>query len=218
MSEDDAVSNGNLNLPSFGNVRAKLDRAFETLGCLRREIERFLDDGPGPMSFNRDAADFARQVRAHSNRALPMRFSILSGEVVHHLRSCLDHIIWALADSQVKSGPGAAKLEFPIFHAKPSNKSSFDRKIAGVPDGARQIIERLQPYHRPEAILTGPLNDPLWVIHDLDRVDKHRELTIAICAFSIATSGMPGIHIILQRYAGRTEDEIAALAATLDPE
>ncbi len=28
---------------------------------------------------------------------------------------------------------------------------------------------------------------------------------------------MAGIHVLLQRYAGRTEDEIASLAKTLDP-
>jgi hypothetical protein len=93
----------------------------------------------------------------------------------------------------------------------------FDRKLAGVPDPARRLIERLQPYHRPEALLTGPLNDPLMVIHDLDRIDKHRQLAVALCGFSITAFGMAGIHIMLQRYAGVAEDEIAMLAATLDP-
>jgi hypothetical protein len=203
----------------LGGARAKVERAYETLGCLDVEITEFLRQGPGSLVFDGDVTAFANESKAHSNRRVPTRFSILAGEVVHHLRSCLDYIVWELVTSRSDAQHSAA-LEFPIFHRKPVDKSSqarFDRKLTGVQPRARQLIENLQPYHRSEAILTGPLNDPLMVIHDLDRIDKHRQLTIAICGFAIKTSGMAGLHILLQRYAGRTEDEIASLATTLDP-
>ncbi len=171
------------------------------------------------MTFNGDESAFAEQARAHANRAVRARISILAGEVVHHLRSCLDYIVWELAGSGSKAQQ-AASLKFPILDRKPVEKEwwrRFERKITGVPPRPRQLIESLQPYHRPEAILTGPLNHPLMVIHDLDRIDKHRQLGIAICGFGIETSEMAGLHLMLQRYAGRAEDEIAGLAATLDP-
>ena len=213
-----SVKAGSTHDPLAG-ARAKEERAEETLGCLEMEITEFLRQGPGALVFNGDVMAFADEAKAHSNRRVPARFSILAGEVLHHLRSCLDYIVWELTTSGSDAQHSAA-LEFPIFDRKPADKSSqarFDRKLTGVQPRARQLIERLQPYHRSEAILTGPLNDPLMMIHDLDRIDKHRQLTIAICGFAIETSGMAGIHVLLQRYAGRTEDEIASLATTLDP-
>jgi len=56
------------------------------------------------------------------------------------------------------------------------------------------------------------------VIHDLDRIDKHRQLAIAVCGFSISAPRMAGIHVMLQRYAGVPESEIAAIASSLDPD
>jgi hypothetical protein len=211
--------NGGRTQDPLAGVRAKVERADETLGCLDLEITAFLRQGPGPIVFNGDMTLFAEQARAHASRAVPTRFSILAGEVVHQLRSSLDYIVWELAGSGPEAHRSSA-LEFPIFDKKPMEKGSrarFERKLAGVPSRAQQLIKSLQPYHRTEAILTGPLNDPLMVIHDLDRIDKHRQLAIAICGFAIKTSEMAGIHLMLQRYAGRAEDEIAALAAVLDP-
>jgi hypothetical protein len=203
----------------LAGARARVERAYETLGCLDLEIREFLRQGPGSLLFDGDVTGFSNESKAHSDRQVPARFNILAGEVVHHLRSGLDYIVWELVTSQSDAQHSAA-LEFPIFERKPADKSSqarFDRKLTGVQPRARQLIESLQPYHRSEAILTGPLNDPLMVIHDLDRIDKHRQLTIATCGFAIETSGMAGLHIMLQRYAGRTEQEIARLATTLDP-
>ena len=204
----------------LAGARAKLARADETLDCLDLEITLFLRQGPGALVFTGDVTAFAEKAKAHADRHVPARFSILAGEVVHHLRSCLDYIVWELA-SPAPDAPHAAGLEFPVFDRKPADKKSknkFDRKIVGIQPQARHLIESLQPYQRPEAVLTGPLNDPLMVIHDLDRIDKHRQLTIAICGFVVKASGMAGMHIMLQRYAGRAEDEIASLATTLDPD
>jgi hypothetical protein len=50
----------------------------------------------------------------------------------------------------------------------------FKRKIEGVGHGAEALIESLQPYHcsakRP--------NHLLLILHDMNRLDKHRELAV----------------------------------------
>ena len=53
--------------------------------------------------------------------------------------------------------------------------ASFEGKINRIshPE-VRSLIEKLQPYNATE-----PLNDPLWIIHDLDITDKHRELVFS---------------------------------------
>ena len=53
----------------------------------------------------------------------------------------------------------------------PIRGSGLD-KIQGVTDlDARAVIRNLQPYKAPE-----PHRHPLWILHELDRVDKHRAL------------------------------------------
>lgn len=72
-----------------------------------------------------------------------MRFSILAGEAVHHLRSTLDYIVWELAASGNEVQHSAA-LEFPIFDREPvdtSTQARCDRKRAGVQPRARQLVE-----------------------------------------------------------------------------
>jgi hypothetical protein len=57
----------------------------------------------------------------------------------------------------------------------PENEfSRYGRKIQGVQNvRARELIKELQPYTR-----TYPRTDMLWLIHDMDIIDKHKELVI----------------------------------------
>jgi len=48
-----------------------------------------------------------------------------------------------------------------------------------MPQGAKDLVEALQPYNRGEHF--G--DDPLWTIHELNRIDKHRiDLTVSASA------------------------------------
>jgi len=47
-------------------------------------------------------------------------------------------------------------------------------KIIGWDPGAQAIVEGLQPYNRGNGFTT----DPLWILHELDRVNKHRLLHV----------------------------------------
>jgi len=44
------------------------------------------------------------------------------------------------------------------------------RKIGGIHPDAQAIIEQLQPYNRGQNFAS----DPLWLLHELSRIDKHR--------------------------------------------
>jgi hypothetical protein len=63
------------------------------------------------------------------------------------------------------------RSEFPVF-AKPLTKDTlpgYNRKIQGITKpSVLALIEQLQPYQRgPDAI-----NDPLRIVHDMDRFDN----------------------------------------------
>jgi hypothetical protein len=105
---------------------------------------------------------------------------VLAGEIVHHLRSCFDHIAWHLSVLPVKN---FKRIEFPVFEYAPikqDGRKLFEGKIAGIANAdVRSLIEGLQPYQAGDPLNDPLLNDPLWIIHDFDIVDKHRELVIS---------------------------------------
>lgn len=161
----------------FAGIVTKLQRADENIANLHAEIMRFLEESDYPVIPNpndkgwQDAVDYHRKLR------IPLRFSVLAGETVHHLRSSLDHIVWVFSTDDARLKHENA-LGFPILEIAPVDKnavSRYDRQIQGI-DNARvkKLILELQPYQPGNG---GPDN-PLCIIHDMDRFDKHRELVI----------------------------------------
>jgi hypothetical protein len=99
---------------------------------------------------------------------------MLSGEIIHHLRSCFDHVIWHFSvGPQINNMP----VDFPVFARKPIDKGDiarFEGKIQRITDfRVRDVIERIQPYNASD-----PTDDPLCIIHNFDIIDKHRELIL----------------------------------------
>src|SRR5271166_2457912 len=161
----------NAPLPLDG-VREKLNRAEHNIVNLKKEADSFLDSGDYRAIPDDNENAFRRALEYHSTRSVPARFSVLAGEIVYHLRSALDHLVWQLVIAN-RATPGHSH-EFPIFKAKPLKKDHFEKKIRGVSPRTAAIIESLQPYRAG----TAADNDPLWILHDLCRIDKHRELVI----------------------------------------
>jgi hypothetical protein len=161
----------------FDGIAEKLIRTNENILNLEAEVSRFFKECKYPIIPKVNDKEHAEAVEYHTTLKIPLRFSVLSGEIVHHLRSCLDHIIWELSDDVTRSSKDGAFLEFPILEMPPTPENEFSRygrKIKGVtnPD-ALKFIGELQPYNR-----IPPNSDPLLVIHKMDIADKHRELVI----------------------------------------
>jgi hypothetical protein len=207
-----------MNHPLDG-VFDRLERTNENILNLEREICAFLENGPHPIIANEEVEAFQEAVDANASRIVPKRFSILSGEIIHHLRACLDHIAWELSSPE-KREANPRVIEFPILCTKPINSkeiSGYNRKVDGIGAAGRNIIQRIQPYHRSDAALTGPCNHPLGIIHQMDIIDKHRELVMVLSAFDIPLKGMGAIWTMLYRQADFSEQEIVGLAKSFNP-
>ena len=108
---------------------------------------------------------------------------IVLGEALHHLRTCLDHLVYALVAR--KHDPAICvkeKILFPLF--KDANDFLADRRIGPNRDrvlptlvGQDEFtaIESAQPYKRNPA---SPTSDPLYVLAQLNNIDKHRIVLI----------------------------------------
>ena len=168
----------------FNGIIEKLKRADENILNLKTEIDAFLNDGKYPVIPHPDTETWQEAVDYHRTKLIPKRFSVLAGEIVHHLRSSLDHIVWHF--SNVESGPPSQNvIEFPIFENEPRQKDqikNYERKIEGIksPD-VLKLIKDLQPYNAGADVA----DESLLIVHNMDRFDKHRELVIVRSAVSI---------------------------------
>jgi hypothetical protein len=124
-------------------------------------------------------------------------FSLLIGDTLHSLRSGLDNLAYALACAYTEPLPAkiAGNSEFPICgdEDRKGNTgvgSTLFRnglpKIEGWDPKAREVVEGLQPYQRGNQFQS----DPLWALHEFDRINKHR-LLHPVVAFSENTGLSP---------------------------
>lgn len=157
-------------MQDFTGIAEKLVRAEENIHNLHSEMEGFFEKCDYPILPQDNKELLLRAIEYHKNLVIPLRFSTLAGEVIHHLRSCFDHVAWHFSVGPVED---PRRIEFPVFE-KPLDKDRrkrFEGKIRGITDlKARSLIERVQPHNAAD-----PLDDPLWIIHDFDILDKHRE-------------------------------------------
>lgn len=169
-------------------VEAKLKRANECIGNLNSEIDVFLKKPEGGFGQYGEEAFHKFHEYARAKGTPPKRFSVLAGEVVHHLRSIFDHLIWDISDESFRRS-NEARIGFPVVKRKPGNKkeiSSYEGKIEGITSKrARKLIEELQPYNAPNA-----LDFPLLILHNLNRIDKHQTIVLVECQWS-ATLSIP---------------------------
>jgi hypothetical protein len=111
-------------------------------------------------------------IRVKILQSPPLELAIAIGEIAHNLRSCLDHIVWQLALSQVATPFG--KTEFPIFTADKLFSKNGLKSIQDLSPTQKAFIESLQPYHAGQSAQ----EHPLWMLHELNNADKHRTLTV----------------------------------------
>jgi hypothetical protein len=184
-------------MQDFEGIAEKLVRAEENLVNLDGEIADFFQKGDYPVLPEHDNELLLKAIKYHRNRTIPPRFGVLAGEIVHHLRSCFDHIVWHFS---VGATDEDTWISFPVLREKPKNadgRKGFERKIERVNNPeVRSLIERLQPHNAPD-----PLDDPLLIIHHFDIVDKHRELVIcAGTASRFFSADMQGVSKLMRTH------------------
>lgn len=168
----------------LAGVNEKLKRAEESIGDLNSLIVAFLKESP-EGGFSDDKQKAAKELAEfHAKRVIPLRFGVIAGEVIHHLRSSLEHIVWMLSNEAYRRDY-PTRIGFPVKDTKPATKdelASYDRQVKGISDaGALALIERLQPYNAP-----NPADDPLTILHGLSNEDKHHTLILVVSSWNLA--------------------------------
>ena len=153
---------------------AKLARAKENVNNLHNEITNFLNGNTTSyttrIQHQKDGLECA--LIAYGDFEIPIRFSVLAGEVIHHLRSSLDHLIYALI---IQNGCSPSKKsQFPICSTLKNFENARKRGVIdGVSVSAKKLITTLHPYTSPT-----PDDTVFAVLNIYSNLDKHQLLVI----------------------------------------
>jgi hypothetical protein len=174
----------------------KLNRAKDHLQALDSELRVFMRSDFYELAREDDADGLGYVDRVQHVEEIPDAVSATLGDCIQNLRSCLDHIVWEIAPpaTKLQSSPDdpcwrpgymrpvepESKPAFPIFIAPDDFVRDGKRQIKLLPQDAQTIIERLQPgFGWDKGIARGrprPIHHPLWVLHELSNIDKHRTI------------------------------------------
>jgi hypothetical protein len=143
------------------------------------------------------------------------RLNTLVGEHLHDLRSGLDHLAWQLVLKA--GGTPTDDTKFPILEVAPPTNSQGQGGSPGVAGGvssrAKTLIGSAQPYK----LGARYREHPLWLLHKLWNIDKHRHV-IAKGAFSrIVFPAQPPTFRFTSKFASITPYGATLLIVPDDP-
>jgi len=165
--------------PPLDGAWAKIERAKEHL----RDLNAGLDAWKHSPNMFVVKYDSQTGEYVYSLTDLPLRFSTIIGDIAHNLRSSLDVMICGLV--RAYGGTVTEGTGFPVWRELPKDVGkAWKRKVHGLPKDACAVVESLQPYRVGESAAG---NHPLWLIHELNRLDKHQVLTIIYLAAQMFT-------------------------------
>ena len=115
---------------------------------------------------------------APANFLAPSRECRLAfGDAIHQLRSALDHIVYVMVQPLTTDPKILRKVDFPIYVDDALFKGTKSFKHLGTLLRLDQFaaIVRTQLYERN---VTAPQTDPLWILSELDNINKHRTILV----------------------------------------
>jgi hypothetical protein len=154
---------------SLARIRAKIERAKHHIGDLQSQVRAFLDSKPYEVGAKRDP-ETSRVIYYVARVEQPrLDLAILTGEILYHLRSALDHLAFQLVNVGTSGHPpNPSGVYFPIAETAAKYEAGKMEKVQGATPAAIRAIDETKPYKGG--------NDLLWRLHHLNNVDKHRLL------------------------------------------
>lgn len=155
-------------------IRLKIKWAKKHIRELDAAINRFLQDQPYRIGAKPHRIPQIEHTTLYvaEVKPIPDEISLILGDAIHNLRSALDYLMWQLVEAY--GGTPNKSIYFPIADTVQQYQSAIgNREIQKIAPNALDIIESVQPYVTPD--------QTLWLLHQLDIIDKHRLLlTVAI--------------------------------------
>jgi hypothetical protein len=164
-------------------VRLKADWAHDHITDLDRAMELFFDTQPSPFRIEKEIDSQTSEYVYRFRGASPYPRDIVGhvGDALHNLRSSLDHLAWQLVLAAGTELPGVHTC-FPIWDPAKRGPKFLKKSVQGMSPDAKKDIADLKPHKGGD--------DRLWLLHELDRLDKHREI-LGIGTLHLGHSALP---------------------------
>jgi len=157
----------------FDAVMLKAKWAHDHINDLYGALEDFFDPHPYVVTVDKEAQPgnivyiYAGCVSQGTDNPFPVAVHGHVGDALYNLRSALEHLAWQLVLANGET-PGTG-TGFPILDLSAKDSDSlFNRKVRGMRNETVEAIARLKPYKGA--------NNLLWLLHQLNGIDKHHEL------------------------------------------
>jgi hypothetical protein len=173
--------------PQLDSVLEKIRRANKQAKDLEVEIGEFAVSSAHQVVAEKDPDGTEHRWRVHFNpKPDSVRWGVLLGEILHDLRSALNHLAWQLV--LVNGRTPNRRTEFPIFKDRYRFVKDAPAKTRGMSPSVLTKIESLQSYNsgRDKAE-----SNALWLLHELNAQDKHRLVLPLVLGLAESTVGVP---------------------------
>lgn len=183
-------------MPNSTSWWLKVDRAQKHLREFERAIGRPRKRRPytEDVRIEPDSGHYRWSVRLQVTGDPDFGLAVIAGDVLHNLRTALDHCAVAVAPPQ-QASVAAFPLVTEDFWCEDESgrfirtddearrgREIFARRTKGMPDGALAVVESAQPYRRAG----DPRLSPLGLLSRLENADKHRQLLITQYVFDVS--------------------------------
>jgi hypothetical protein len=102
------------------------------------------------------------------------RFHTIIGELLHNLRSSLDHLAWALVEWH--RGQTTPNTSFPICKTRPESNAQGVQPPPPLAGCTSPDVFAFLDRHQPYQLGTEFFQHGLWVLHRLAILDRHRHV------------------------------------------
>ena len=151
-------------------IRLKIERAKKHILDLEIARDRFIETEPYVIEPERDPQTGNYLFRVTKLQPPPHDLGLIAGDVIHNLRSALDHLAYQLV--LVNGAIPTKQTAFPIFDDAAGYVAHSHGKIKLMSQSAQDAIEATKPYRGRSNLL--------WFIHTMDIADKHHTLLVAL--------------------------------------
>lgn len=167
-----------MQLNDWDYVRAKINRAYEQLRILSREVTSYVDRCEHNAKFIVDDERQRILLSYAVDREPDVRLSLLTGEIVHNTRTALDNLVCALARTSNPKDSCKGR-GYPCFTVATEYACKRSDILRGVPDSAKDLIDGLQPCTRLDG---SSSSHPVALLCKLSNRDEHRALHLTTVA------------------------------------
>jgi hypothetical protein len=158
----------------------KFNRAQAHLAELRQLLDEYRAHVSDALFVVSTTDDGGVEYRRGVLPAPPAEIGVVLGDFLQAARASLDHAVYAISTAVE---PDFERTGFPIALDEKVYKELADKSLVHVPGEVRAAVKRFQPFVDG----TGAAN-PLWQLHDMAIIDRHREITLL--ASVVATEGV----------------------------